>query len=87
MNNTKLDEIITILKSIILQNQSYNIYESKLYSFFLELLKSENYIFSKNKFDENGPEELIRDKDKNKEDDSEDIFINDGNMFESVDDY
>jgi len=76
-----------LIKNYILEYKSYNIYESKLYSFFLELLKSENYIFSKNKFYENGPEELIRYKDKNKEDDSEDIFINDGNMFESVDDY
>ena len=30
MNDTKLDEIITILRSIILQNQSQNIYENKM---------------------------------------------------------
>ena len=30
MNNAKLEEIITILKSIVLQNQSQNIYESKM---------------------------------------------------------
>ena len=48
MNDNKLEEIITILKSIILQNQSQNIYESKMVnglkyrnniiSFTLELL-------------------------------------------------
>ena len=48
MNDTKLKEIITILRSIILQNQSQNIYDSKMVnglnyqnniiSFTLELL-------------------------------------------------
>ena len=42
MNNTKLDEIITILRSIILQNQSQNIYESKM----VNGLKFENNIIS-----------------------------------------
>ncbi len=42
MNNTKLDEIIAILKSIILQNQSSNIYESKM----VNGLKYENNIIS-----------------------------------------
>ena len=51
-------------------------------------MKSENYIFSKNKFYENGPEDFIfeKDKEKNKEDDSEDIYIDD-KMFGYVDDY
>lgn len=77
-----------LVKNYILEYKSYNIYESKLYSFFLELLKSENYIFSKNKFYENGPEDFIfeKNKEKNKEDDSEDIYIND-KMFGYVDDY
>ena len=30
MNDTKLKEIITILRSIILQNQSQNIYDSNM---------------------------------------------------------
>ena len=30
MNDTKLDEIVTILRSITLQNQSQNIYENKM---------------------------------------------------------
>ena len=48
MNNSKLNEIVTILKSIILKNQSDNIYDSKMInglkfenkkiSFTLELL-------------------------------------------------
>ena len=42
MNNTKLEEIVTILKSIVLQNQSKNIYESKMIS----SLKYENNIIS-----------------------------------------
>ena len=42
MNDTKLDEIITILRSIILQNQSQNIYESKM----VNGLKFENNIIS-----------------------------------------
>ena len=42
MNNTKLEEIITILRSIILQNQSKNIYESKM----VNGLKFENNIIS-----------------------------------------
>ena len=42
MNNTKLEEIVTILKSIILQNQSKNIYESKM----VNGLKFENNIIS-----------------------------------------
>ena len=42
MNNTKLEEIITILRSIILQNQSQNIYESKM----VNGLKYENNIIS-----------------------------------------
>ena len=29
MDNKKLDEIITILRSVVLQNQSNNIYDSK----------------------------------------------------------
>ena len=51
MTNTKLEEIITILRSIILQNQSLNIYESKMVngliyknniiSFTLELLPAQ----------------------------------------------
>ena len=42
MNNTKLEQIIEILKSIILQNQSQNIYESKM----VDGLKFENNIIS-----------------------------------------
>ena len=42
MNNTKLEEIVTILRSIILQNQSKNIYESKM----VNGLKFENNIIS-----------------------------------------
>ena len=42
MNDTKLDEIITILRSIILQNQSQNIYENKM----VNGLKFENNIIS-----------------------------------------
>ena len=42
MNNKKLDEIITILKSIILQNQSDNIFDSKM----VNGLKLENNILS-----------------------------------------
>ena len=51
MNNTELQEIVTILRSIILQNQSKNIYESKMVnglkfennkiSFTLELLQEQ----------------------------------------------
>ena len=42
MNNTELQEIVTILRSIILQNQSKNIYESKM----VNGLKFENNIIS-----------------------------------------
>ena len=42
MNNTKLEEIVTILRSIILQDQSKNIYESKM----VNGLKFENNIIS-----------------------------------------
>ena len=42
MNNTKLEEIVTVLRSIILQNQSKNIYESKM----VNGLKFENNIIS-----------------------------------------
>ncbi len=42
MNNTKLKEIITILESIVLQNKSKNIYESKM----VNNLKYENNIIS-----------------------------------------
>ncbi len=42
MNNKNLDEIIKILKSITLQNQSHNIYESKM----VNGLKYENNIIS-----------------------------------------
>ena len=42
MNNTKLEEIVTILRSITLQNQSKNIYESKM----VNGLKFENNIIS-----------------------------------------
>ncbi len=42
MNSTRLDEIITILKSIILQNQSQNIYESRM----VNGLKYENNVVS-----------------------------------------
>ena len=42
MENTKLEEIITILKSIVLQNQSQNIYDSKI----VNGLKYENNIIS-----------------------------------------
>ena len=42
MNNTKLQEIVTILRSIILQNQSQNIYESKM----VNGLKFENNMIS-----------------------------------------
>ena len=42
MNETKLNEIITILRSIILQNQLQNIYESKM----VNGLKFENNIIS-----------------------------------------
>ena len=42
MNNTKLEEIVTILRSIVLQNQSKNIYESKM----VNGLKFENNIIS-----------------------------------------
>ena len=42
MNNTKLEEIVTILRSIILQNQSKNVYESKM----VNGLKFENNIIS-----------------------------------------
>ena len=42
MNSTKLEEIVTILKSIILQNQSQNIYESRMVSG----LKYENNVVS-----------------------------------------
>ncbi len=42
MNNNKSDEIITILKSIVLQNQSQNIYESKM----VNGLKYQNNIIS-----------------------------------------
>ena len=40
--NTKLNEIITILRSIVLQNQSQNIYENKM----VNGLKFENNIIS-----------------------------------------
>ena len=43
MKNPKLEEIITILKSIILQNQSLNIYESNM----VNGLKFENNIVTK----------------------------------------
>ncbi len=42
MNNKKLEEIITILKSIVLKNKSQNIYESKM----VNSLKYENNIIS-----------------------------------------
>ena len=42
MNSTKLDEIISILRSIILQKQTQNIYESKM----VNGLKYENNIIS-----------------------------------------
>ena len=42
MNSRKLEEIITILRSIILQNQSQNIYESKM----VNGLKYENNMIS-----------------------------------------
>ena len=42
MDSTKLDEIISILKSIILQKQSQNIYESKM----VNGLKYENNMIS-----------------------------------------
>ena len=42
MNNTELKEIVTILRSIILQNQPKNIYESKM----VNGLKFENNIIS-----------------------------------------
>ena len=42
MNNTQLERIVTILKSIVLQNQSQNIYESKM----VNSLKYENDIIS-----------------------------------------
>ena len=42
MINTELQEIVTILKSIILQNQPKNIYESKM----VNGLKFENNIIS-----------------------------------------
>ena len=42
MENTKLEKIITILKSIVLQNQSQNIYDSKI----VNGLKYENNIIS-----------------------------------------
>ena len=42
MNNTKLEEIITILRSIILQNQSQNIYDNKM----VNSLKYQNNIIS-----------------------------------------
>ena len=42
MNRTKLDEIISILRSITLQKQSQNIYESKM----VNSLKYENNIIS-----------------------------------------
>ena len=42
MNNNKLEEIVTILKSIVLQNQSQNIYESNM----VNALKCENNIIS-----------------------------------------
>ena len=42
MNDTKLEEIITILRSIVLQDQSQNIYESKM----VNSLKFENNIIS-----------------------------------------
>ena len=42
MNSIKLEEIITILRSITLQNQSQNIYESKM----VNGLKYENNMIS-----------------------------------------
>ena len=42
MNNKKLEEIITILKSIVLKNKSQNIYESKM----VNSLKYENNVIS-----------------------------------------
>ena len=42
MNTTELEKIVTILKSIVLQNQSQNIYESKM----VNSLKFENDIIS-----------------------------------------
>ena len=42
MNNTKLEEIIVILKSIVLKNKSQNIYESKM----VNSLKYENNVIS-----------------------------------------
>ena len=42
MNNKQLEEIVTILKSIVLQNQSQNIYESNM----VNSLRYENNIIS-----------------------------------------
>ena len=99
-NITNLEEKITfkykhtnfkrpkkIVKNYILEYDPYNIYESKLYSFFLELLKNDNFIFSNKLFYNDCPEfKANNKKEKLKDNVSDDNLFNDNDMFEN-DDY
>jgi hypothetical protein len=81
-NITNLEEKITfnykhtnfksprkISKKYVIEYNPYNIYEGKLYSFFLELLKNDNFIFSNNLFYDDYPNLKDNDNDNFEDED------------------
>lgn len=75
-----------ICKKYVFDYNPYNIYEGKLYSFFLELLKNDNFIFSNKLFYDDYPNFNTNNKKENLKDNVfDDDLFNNNDLFEDGD--